>query len=261
VLVEGRLQPIVSLAAAFVLLFTALGLALGMRDAGMRWTAFLALALSWFYTAPPLRLNYRGLGELTVATVLNLLVPLLAYGLQAHHLSAPAVLVSAVLPIFVVQVARMMVMNLSDYEGDERIGKRTLAVILGPRRAILAVALGQVLAYVSIVVLTLAHVLPAMAGVAMLLTAPIATWQIRRLQRGALRDPRRANSVVFWASTHVAILAAAALFGLLAASIASGSRGVGMVVCAAILAVFIALLVPQILRNGRPERRDHATVG
>jgi 1,4-dihydroxy-2-naphthoate octaprenyltransferase len=259
VLVDGHLEPATSLAAAFVLLFAALALALEMPDAGTRWLALLTLGLAWFYTAPPLSLNYRGLGEITVAAVLNLAVPLLAYSLQRGGVSASAALLGAVLPIFVAQAARMLVMNLSDYEGDRRTGKRTLAVALGPRRARRAIALGQLVTYGSILALTAARLLPVAAGAAMLLTLPISAWQTWRIE-GALRDPVQANSVAFWASTHVALLAAAATFGLLVATVASapavsGALRASLVLSAAILVVFGALLALQLRHDLVGEER------
>ncbi|APR81289.1 1,4-dihydroxy-2-naphthoate polyprenyltransferase [Minicystis rosea] len=263
VLVEGHLPPVVSLGTAFVLLFGALALTLAMPVAAARWLAFLVLSLAWFYTAPPLQLNYRGFGEITVATVLSLSVPLLAYALQEGRLTASPVLLGAILPIFVVQVARMVVMNLSDCEGDARAGKRTLAVVLGPRRATKAVALGQVIAYGTLFVLVVMGTLPLAVGVPMLLTLPIAVWQVRRIGRGAIRNPRDANSVVFWASTHVALLAIAATFGLLAQTslTAPPSRlDASLALCTAILVFVGALVARQIHRNGCAARR-HATVG
>ncbi|MFT3776281.1 MAG: methyltransferase [Minicystis sp.] len=264
VLVEGHLRPAVSLGAAFVLLFAAIGMAVAMPDGETRWLAFLMIALAWFYTAPPLRLNYRGLGEVTVATVLNLSIPILSYHLQHAGGCVSAVLLGAVLPIFVAQAARMLVMNLSDYEGDELAGKRTLAVALGPRRAIRAIALGQIVAYGTLVALTASRVLPAAVAAAMLLTLPISAWQTRRVWRGALRDPDRANSVVFWASTHVALLAAGATFGLLATAIASAPASVpvqlcaSLLLCTVILAGVSALLARQIRRDGLSARRARA---
>jgi 1,4-dihydroxy-2-naphthoate octaprenyltransferase len=249
VLVDGRLRPAVSLAAACVLLFAALSLSLGMPGVVTRWVALPMLALSWFYTAPPLSLNHRGLGEVTVATVLNVLVPLLAYDVQRGEVSAPAALLGAASPVFVAQAARMLVMNLSDHEGDRRAGKRTLAVVLGPPRARCAFALASVVVYGSILALAAARTLPVAAGAAMLLTLPIAVWLSRRLLSGAPRDAGEAERIAFWASAHVALLAAAATFGLLASPLASGAHGASLALCAVILAAFGAILAMQVRRN------------
>ena len=246
VLVTGRLRPRTSLAVAVALLFVALSLALWMPDAGTRGLALATLPLAWFYTAPPLRLNYHGLGEVTVAVVLSLSVPLLAVGLQVDRLAAPAWLLGALLPILVLQAARMLTMNLADHDGDAIVGKRTLAVALGPRRARQAIAAGQLVAYGAILTLTLARALPAPVGALMLLTLPLSAWQIGRLFAGAQGDPGRANSVVFWASTHVALVGAAGMVGLLAGTPASGS----LALCVAVLVVFGAVAVAQIRRDG-----------
>jgi 1,4-dihydroxy-2-naphthoate octaprenyltransferase len=249
VLVDGRLRPIVSLTAACVLLCAALALSLGMPGAGTRGIALLVLALSWFYTAPPLSLNHRGLGEVTVATVLGVLVPLLAYDVQRGEVSAPAALLGAASPVFVAQAARMLVMNLSDHEGDRRAGKRTLAVVLGPRRARCAFALASVVVYGSILALAAARALPVPAGLAMLLTLPIAAWLSRRLLSGAPRNAREAERIAFLASVHVALLAAAATFGLLVSPPASGAHGASLALCAVILAAFGAILAVQARRD------------
>ena len=90
VLVDGSLRPETGLAAALVC--AALGLA------GCAWLAFggeslcalLALALgflAWAYSAPPLRLLARGLGELDAALVVAVLVPLCTYASQTPSLS------------------------------------------------------------------------------------------------------------------------------------------------------------------------------
>jgi 1,4-dihydroxy-2-naphthoate polyprenyltransferase len=222
VLVEGRLRPRAALTTALVLLLMALSLSLGMPAVETRWLALPMLALAWFYTAPPLRLNYRGLGEITVAAVLSLAVPLLGHGLQTGHIAAPAALLGALLPLVILQAARMITMNLSDHDSDEATGKRTLAVVLGRRRARQAIAVAQIVAYGWILALTASQILPAAVGLAMLLTLPLSAWQTRRLFSGALEDPAQANSVVFWASTHVALVAGAAMLGLLATG--QGSR-------------------------------------
>ena len=48
--------------------------------------ALLIFTLSWAYSAPPMRLLARGLGELTTALVVTLLTPLLGFYLQSKAL-------------------------------------------------------------------------------------------------------------------------------------------------------------------------------
>jgi 1,4-dihydroxy-2-naphthoate octaprenyltransferase len=84
-----------------------------------------------FYSAPPLRLASRGLGELTIGLTFGVLVTLGAWIAQTHSLS------SAVLPACVplaLLIAGVIVINeVPDIDADAATGKRTLPVRLGLR--------------------------------------------------------------------------------------------------------------------------------
>lgn len=86
------------------------------------------LSLGWAYSAPPLALMGRGLGEATVAACWWLVVVGADYTLRGTWSFTP-VLVGAG---FAVLVANILLINgLPDAESDARVGKRTLAVRLG----------------------------------------------------------------------------------------------------------------------------------
>jgi 1,4-dihydroxy-2-naphthoate octaprenyltransferase len=212
VLVEGALEPTVSLSAGFVLLFGCVALLPAMPRAS-QYVGITTIALAWFYTAPPFRLNYRGLGELLVTTVLNGCVPLMGYSLVTGELSwFPAMLL---LPAFIVQYVRMTIMNLADYPGDRLVGKRTAVVVLGPRVIVHLHALGQATAYLLLVPALLWWKLPLIVALCMAMTSPLALWQVVRLYQGACSDPRTGNNVVFWASSHSSLVVVSAYVGLL----------------------------------------------
>ncbi len=251
VLVDGLLSPSVSLGTAFVLMFLALALAIGMPSHAAQWLALSTVALAWFYTAPPMQLNYRGLGELSVATVLHVLCPALAFRLQAGRLDPALALV--LFPSFVLQLVRMMVMNLLDYDGDRLVGKRTLVLALGPRRATQAYAVGQAIAYGSLPLLVMLGMPGSVAG-AIALTFPLSLWQARRLLRGAHQDPRTGNNVVFWASTHVALVVVATSVGLfvhLFTGMAAGGpiRLPPSATLVTVPLVYLLVMGPQIWKN------------
>jgi len=220
VLVEGLIDPKVSLATSFVLLFVCLLLIPAMPRPG-QYAALIGLALAWFYTAPPLQLNYRGMGEMTVTTVLNGCFPLIGYALASGEASVFPFLL--LLPAFLIQFVRMTIMNLLDYEGDRRVGKRTLVVLLGPSTVIHMHAVGQTLSYVLLVPGVLWWGVPLWVAICVALSAPLAAWQVIRLYKGAHVDPRTGNSVVFWASTHTSLVVAAAYVGLLIEGFLRGS--------------------------------------
>jgi 1,4-dihydroxy-2-naphthoate octaprenyltransferase len=259
VLVEGLIDPRVSLSASFVLLFVCLLLLPAMPSAA-QYPALLGLALFWFYTAPPIQLNYRGLGELTVTAVLNGSFPMVGYAMISGEVGVfPWVLL---LPAFLIQFVRMTIMNLLDYEGDQRVGKRTLVVKLGPRRIVQMHALVQASAYALIVPAVLWAGMPLWVGLCVAATLPLAVWQVARLYRGAHLDARTANSVPFWASTHISLVVAAAYIGLLLDGYLRGTFQLGGFSDLFLLPpiVFAGILVRQIQKN-RPRPVDADPAG
>ncbi|KRV49747.1 1,4-dihydroxy-2-naphtoate octaprenyl transferase [Wenjunlia vitaminophila] len=251
VLVDGLLPPVAGLGAAFVLLFTGVGLTAVMPTPSARLTAAALTALAWFYTAPPARLNYRAMGEATCAVVLYGIGPVLAALLQAGPVSGTLLGCTAV--VCALQVARCLVMNLCDIEGDTRVGKLTLAGALGPRRAVRAYVATQAVVHPGVVLLALAGYLPVPAALAVLVLAPVPWWVTRLLVSGAARDPERAESVALWSSVQLPFTSCALSLGLLADMLARGRPipGAWGPLAVATVGVF-ALWLLRTLRRGRP---------
>lgn len=107
---------------------------------GVDWR-FLALvvvgnAVGWFYTAPPLRLIYRGYGEIATAMTVGVLVPVVGYTATGAPLEsellwlAPMSLAYGVLFVFGVQ--------LPDREADAAFGKPNWTARMRPDVAVAA---------------------------------------------------------------------------------------------------------------------------
>ncbi len=218
VLVGGTLRPAVALIAAYVLLLIAVSAAVMLgRRAGPEalLIAVVTILLAWGYSAPPLRLCARGLGELTTALVVTLLVPLLGHVLQAHALGAP-IFLAAALPC-ALQFAMLLAIEFPDAASDAATGKRTLVVRMGAPAAARLYAVITLGAFGALPFFAGAG-LPARVAAAPALLVPIAVWQALRVARGAHGDPARRESVAFWS---VALLIASAGAELLA-TIAGG---------------------------------------
>jgi 1,4-dihydroxy-2-naphthoate octaprenyltransferase len=129
------------------------------------------LVAVFFYTSPPLKLNYRGLGE----TVLFLAFgPMIVFGVWyvlTGKVTAEPFLISFVPGIFTMNVG--VVSNTFDYHDDVRSGKRTLSVRFGQAAALRIIAITTVVAYLSIVLGALSGILPIWTLLA-LLTVPLA---------------------------------------------------------------------------------------
>jgi 1,4-dihydroxy-2-naphthoate polyprenyltransferase len=199
-LAEGYLPPRVALAAAVICAgvgVTAVFILAFWVQPGF-WGLFLillALFLAWEYSAPPLRLHSRGLGEVTVALVVAVLTPLAGYTLQAGQ---PGLLpLLAAWPLAAMQAAMILVINVPDAVGDRRAGKRTLVIRLGAERAARLYVAVVASAYLALPLLVWWGLPPVVAG-AVLFTLPVALWQMARMASGAWRDPTRWNSLGFW---------------------------------------------------------------
>lgn len=111
-----------------------LGLALALAI-GRPWLLGLGAAgvvIGWAYTAPPLRLAYRPLGELASGGPMGVGI---AWGTAAAQAGAHGVPVSVLWAggmLAAVTAAILHANNARDRESDARIGKRTVATYLSP---------------------------------------------------------------------------------------------------------------------------------
>jgi 1,4-dihydroxy-2-naphthoate octaprenyltransferase len=104
----------------------------------------LGLFIGWFYTAPPVRASYRGLGELFIAVGQGIVV-FGAYYVQ-HGLSILPLLVS--LPWIIALPALKIIREFPDYEADLATEKRGLTLRFGRERM---AAVYQVLVVLAVV--------------------------------------------------------------------------------------------------------------
>ena len=105
----------------------------------------LALFIGWFYTAPPIRAAYRGLGELFIAVGQGLVI-FGAYYVQ-RGFSIDPLIVS--LPWFIALPALKIVREFPDYEADRATGKHGLVVRFGRDRMARVYAVTIALAILS----------------------------------------------------------------------------------------------------------------
>lgn len=87
------------------------------------------------YTAPPLKLCWRGLGELDVALTHSLGVILCGHAVAGGHWQAPLPWLLS-LPLLLAILPSIILSGVPDQPADAGAGKRTLAVRLGERGAL-----------------------------------------------------------------------------------------------------------------------------
>jgi 1,4-dihydroxy-2-naphthoate octaprenyltransferase len=152
------------------------------------WFGLAGVALGILYSAPPVQLSTRGLGEAAVGIGFGVLPVTGAAWLQSSDAALSALLLS--LPVACWVMAILLINEVPDQAADAAAGKRTLVVRLGqPRTAVLYILL-QLLALVviaAVVRLNWLHLAALIAPTGLLLAAIYAGQGIgagqRRLKR------------------------------------------------------------------------------
>ena len=176
---QGRVAPGHILLASLICLF--LGAVCGSYLVWMRGWPILVLGVvgglsGFFYTARPLQLGYRGLGEIFIGLDFGVLPVLGAYYVQVQHFSTTALLAS--LPVAFLIMAVLWINQFQDFVADETVGKRHWVVRLGRRRASYVYAGMVTSAYVSLLVSVFGGWLPPTAMVPAL-ALPLAVFAVK----------------------------------------------------------------------------------
>jgi 1,4-dihydroxy-2-naphthoate polyprenyltransferase len=115
-----------------------LGIAAGLsivawREPRVLLLGFVGVAAALFYQAPPLRLSYRGLGEVAVGLCYGPLLTAGTYLVQRGHVTREVI--AASLPLGLMIADFLLINEFPDARADSQARKRTLVVRLGRRRA------------------------------------------------------------------------------------------------------------------------------
>ncbi|RME32704.1 MAG: 1,4-dihydroxy-2-naphthoate octaprenyltransferase [Gammaproteobacteria bacterium] len=216
----GRGQ-VLALAVTLFLTTIALGLWLSTyAGPGLIGLGLFGLLLGWGYSAPPLRFNSRGLGELAVFTGFGLL-PSGAWLVQCGQWSKDLLLVS--LPIGLLCALLLYVNQFPDRRADLGAGKLTLVARLGPTRARWGYPLLAGAALLLHLLLVASGRLP-LPGLIALLPAPLFLYAARCLFRHA-DEPVKLTPAL--AMTIVAVLGYGLLLSIVLFSTAAHSTHPG----------------------------------
>jgi 1,4-dihydroxy-2-naphthoate polyprenyltransferase len=166
------------------LAFYAVGIGIGIGLAAARgwdllWIGVAGALISVFYTAPPLKLVHRGLGELAVGLGFGPIMTLGAYFVQAREYDLEPLLAS--IPVGILIALILYVNEVPDRGADAAVDKRTLPVRLS-KEAVVRVYVAAVCAtfgLIAVFAFTGALVRPTLIALA---AAPLALPVIRALR-------------------------------------------------------------------------------
>lgn len=182
---------------------------LGHAGAGLLWIGLAGLAIGWAYSAPPLQLNSRGLGELCVAIGFLLIVVGADFVQRGAYHVAPWLIG---LP-YALMVTNVLYLNqFPDRAADLAVGKRHWVVRLAPDQAAHGYGLILLLAMGWLIGLIAAGRLPLWSLIALAAGWP-AFKAANDLRRFAAQPARLAPAIraTIGAAHLLAILLAASL--------------------------------------------------
>lgn len=132
--------------------------------------ALITAALGFFYSASPIKLSYRGLGEPVIAVIFGPLLMTGAYLTAGAHLDKFILLISTIMGILVMNIG--YVHAVSDFDSDLKTGKKSFPGFFKTKdNAITVLALIYAVAYALLVYGIKAKIFP-FASIATLLLLP-----------------------------------------------------------------------------------------
>ncbi|MBO0960279.1 1,4-dihydroxy-2-naphthoate polyprenyltransferase [Neobacillus sp. MM2021_6] len=105
------------------------------------WLAVVGLvcmAVGYFYTGGPFPIAYTPFGELFSGFFMGMLIILISFFIQTGTVTSTSILVSVPSMILVGMI--MLSNNIRDLDGDKENGRKTVAILLGKKRAIYLLA-------------------------------------------------------------------------------------------------------------------------
>jgi len=171
---SGLIQPdeMRRVFTAFYVVAIGIGFFLGLTR-GIFVLVLLAIGFfcAFFYTAPPIKFGYRGLGEVAQLICFGPAIGLGAYFVQAQGISWEAFW--GTLPFGIMLFSMITINEIPDYFEDRKGGKRNLVVRLGREKGVRLFVVSLLAAYAAIVTGVILGKVPAL-GLISLLTLPIA---------------------------------------------------------------------------------------
>jgi 1,4-dihydroxy-2-naphthoate octaprenyltransferase len=185
---SGLIQPqkMKNIFMTFYIIAIGIGVFLGvMRGAFIILLLVVGFFCAYFYTAPPIRFGYRGLGEVAQLFCFGPGIGIGAYYVQTQRISWEAFW--GTLPFGIMLFSMITINEIPDYDEDRKGGKLNLVARFGRETGVWLFILSLFSAYGAIVAGVILGKIPGL-GLISLLTLPIAYKTISIL-RTYYREP------------------------------------------------------------------------
>lgn len=158
-IVRDGIPPRVVLNLAYLFCFAAMLIGVYICMATSWWLALVGtvcILAGYLYTGGPYPIAYTPFGELVSGLFMGLIIVLISFYIQTGTVTMTSVLLAV--PIAILVAGILMANNIRDLDGDKEKGRRTLAILLGRKRAVAFLTGMFAVAYIWIVGLMLFRV-------------------------------------------------------------------------------------------------------
>jgi 1,4-dihydroxy-2-naphthoate octaprenyltransferase len=146
----------------------------------------------FFYTAPPIKLGYRTVGEPVIAILFGLLPVYGAYYLQTRTLDTIVLLPAAIVALLIFLI--ILINEFPDLNADNAVNKKTLVVSLGVPASIWIYRIALIATFIIAVAAIFTDRIMFFAGIFYLLALPIAVIAIKFANQKDLTTTQRYNA-------------------------------------------------------------------
>jgi 1,4-dihydroxy-2-naphthoate polyprenyltransferase len=94
----------------------------------------LCMAAGYFYTGGPMPIAYTPLGEIVAGLFMGLIIILISFYIQTEMITPESILIS--IPVSILVGLILLANNIRDLDGDKENGRKTVAILLGKKGAI-----------------------------------------------------------------------------------------------------------------------------
>jgi 1,4-dihydroxy-2-naphthoate octaprenyltransferase len=195
---EGIISPRTELLAALTAL--AAGSAIGLvivlltKSLLILILGIIGLLGGFFYTAPPIKLGYRCVGEFVIALLFGLLPVFGSYYLQTGKIDVIPLLPAGIVAVLIFLI--ILINEFPDLEADAAVNKTTLVVCFGVPTSVWIYRIALILSFVFAAAMLISRSM-FLAGLLYLFTLPIAVLTVKSANKEDLVKPGlfRANQL------------------------------------------------------------------
>ena len=119
--------------------------------------AVLADLLGWFYSAPPLKLSYRGLGEITIMLIIGIILPIAGFITFRDTLDKEIIII--LIPLLLYTAMLSIAVEIPDYGADRFSGKKNLISVYGRKTGYLLLSVFSTTAFVYFITMAVLNMI------------------------------------------------------------------------------------------------------